>query len=78
MKYRIANPGLVDPAALASSLHEIDPAAVVDLQAAHGALRISTWATEADLRSLLAAAGLPVVGDQLERLPSECCGGCGG
>ncbi len=79
MQYRILTPGTpVDIEAVSRALREIDPAGVADLDAPRGVLRISTWATDADVLSLMSEAGLPIARDQLERLPSECCGGCGG
>ena len=62
--------------ALGEALAELDPAALVDRQAGDGAVRISTFASteeviDACLRAQIDGAGV-------RRLPSECCGGCGG
>jgi hypothetical protein len=79
MQYRITTPPqAVDIDAISRALREIDPAGVADLDAPRGILRISTWATDADVLSVMSEAGLPVARDQLERVASECCGGCGG
>jgi hypothetical protein len=79
MKYRIATPGaVVDLAAVTRALHAVDPAGIADFDRGGAALRVSTWASDAEVLGVLAAAGLPIAADQLERLPSECCGGCGG
>lgn len=79
MQYRISTPMTpVDLDAISSALHKIDPAGVADLDPSRGVLRLSTWATDADVLSLLTEAGMPVGRDQLERIASDCCGGCGG
>lgn len=79
MQYRISLPATpVDIEAIRRVLHAIDPAGVADLDVRTGTLRLSTWAGDAEVRAVLLGAGLPVAPDQVERLASECCGGCGG
>ncbi|WP_152599987.1 hypothetical protein [Noviluteimonas dokdonensis] len=62
---------------IASRLGDMDPAALVDVDAA-GRLRISTQLTDAEVLRALHSAGLLVAPSDVERLASECCGGCGG
>ncbi|MUV15780.1 hypothetical protein [Noviluteimonas gilva] len=58
-------------------LNHLDPSALVDVDTA-GRLRVSTSLADAELLLALGLAGLLVAPCDLERLPSECCGGCGG
>jgi hypothetical protein len=67
--------GLVDP--VADRLAALDPAALVDVDTA-GRLRISTVLPDAEVLLALGLAGACVAPQDLERMPSECCGGCGG
>lgn len=78
MQYRIplASPCNLD--AIGDALQDADPAALVDLDAQDGALRVSTTLDPVDIVPLLDAAGVSVSTQQVVRLPSECCGGCGG
>ncbi len=62
---------------IAGRLNHLDPGALVDVDAA-GCLRISTLLHDAELVLALGLAGLLVAPCDVERLPSECCGGCGG
>ncbi len=68
----------VDLAAIERQLLDLDPAALIDLDAASGALRCSTSALAVELLMALADAGHRVTPDAIERLPSVCCGGCSG
>lgn len=63
--------------AIADRLSDRDPSALVDVDSA-GRLRISTLLPDAEVLLALGLAGLMVAPADLERLPSECCGGCGG
>ena len=67
-----------DLAALSRELATLDPAAMVDIDLHGQALRIATSATETELHACLLQAGMPAAPHELVRLPSECCGGCGG
>ena len=67
--------GLADP--IADRLGDLDPAALVDVDA-YGRLRISTVLPDAEVLLALGLAGACVAPQDLERMPSECCGGCGG
>ena len=62
---------------IADRLNDLDPSALVDVDTA-GRLRISTLLPDAEVLLALGLAGLMVAPADLERLPSECCGGCGG
>ena len=74
---RLADPQ-VGIEAIEHRLLDLDPAALVDLDAASGVLRISTLAGPQDLAGGLAAAGPPVAPHAIEQQPSVCCGGCSG
>ena len=63
--------------AVADRLNCMDPSALVDVDNA-GRLRISTLLPDAEVLLALGLAGLMVAAGDLERVPSECCGGCGG
>ena len=67
-----------DLAALERLLIEVDPAALFDLSGDGNSLRISTSASDREVIACLHAAGVPARLDDLIRLPSVCCGGCGG
>ena len=58
-------------------LVDLDPAALVDIDAS-GRLRISTLLADAEVLLALGLAGLAVAASDIERVPSQCCGGCGG
>lgn len=79
MQYRIHGPiaasGL---AAIEASLTMEDPAALIDLDAGGRLLRIATSLPHQALHSALLRAGCAVEPAQVESVPSECCGGCGG
>lgn len=74
---RLADPE-IDVPAFRAILLEFDPAAIVDLDTAGVALRLSAEVHGAELLSLLLAAGLEGHPGDLARVPSVCCGGCGG
>lgn len=79
MEVRIERPGPeVDPGLLEARLQDVDPAAVLDFEAASGALRVSTVMTTQELLQALRAAGLAIAAGDLIHLPSVCCGGCSG
>lgn len=74
---RIAGPR-PDLAAISQGLASADPAAVVDQDASGTNLRVATSLDEFGLLMALRSAGWPLEASQLTRLPSNCCGGCGG
>lgn len=67
-----------DLVAVGRELAAVDPSALFDLAAGGRAVRISTLATEQELLDCLRAAGVDAATDDITRLPSVCCGGCGG
>ena len=78
MQYRIIpSTNVASLERIADRLNALDPAALVDVDTA-GRLRISTLLPDAELLLALGLAGLLVAPCDVERLPSECCGGCGG
>jgi hypothetical protein len=60
------------------ALCQADPAAVVDLDAATGLLRVSALLGAAEIGELLGRTDARLVPAQVMALPSTCCGGCGG
>ena len=64
--------------AVADAVAVIDPAALVDIDALGTTMRVSTLATSDELLDCLQGAGMPVRAEHLQRVASECCGGCGG
>jgi hypothetical protein len=67
-----------DVAPLDRAIGELDPAALVDLDADGRTIRMATVLTRAELLACLAEAGLPADNARLRQLPSVCCGGCSG
>ena len=67
-----------DLAAIERELSVLDPAVLLDFDAAGQTVRISTSATPGELLAGVQRAGLAANADDLMQLPSECCGGCGG
>lgn len=67
-----------DVARIEDALTDADPSALVDFDAAHGTLRLSTILEPTDVASVLASVGVHVEPGRISRVPSECCGGCGG
>lgn len=79
MKFNIRTNGrAVDVAAVEQALQEADPAAMIDLDGATASLRISTYLEGGELLGLMSGAGFTIPSADLELLPSDCCGGCGG
>lgn len=70
--------GMPDIAVIEDAVLGLDPAAVVDLDAAGGILRLATWIESPQLLELLNQAGWAIREDRITQLPSVCCGGCGG
>ena len=79
MQFRIslASP-LCNLPAIEAALYAADPAAGVDLVRAGTQLRVASVLDAPQLRRLLAGVGIDVDPAQVESVPSECCGGCGG
>jgi hypothetical protein len=60
------------------AIRTVDPSGVADIDQAGETLRVSAAVDSAQLLELMTQAGHPVIHEQLELVPSECCGGCGG
>lgn len=67
-----------DMAAIADAIHNIDPAAVVDINPSTGALRVNAAMSADDLTTAIGSAGQQADGLLVMQMPSNCCGGCGG
>ena len=79
MKFNIRIHGRpVEPAIIEQALLELDPAAILDYDEKTSRLRFSSCLDAHELMALMTATGFPVPDADLEGLPSECCGGCGG
>lgn len=79
MKFNIRTNGRpIDVPAIEQALQQADPSAMIDLDGTTASLRISTYLEGGELLGLMSGAGFTIPSADLERLPSECCGGCGG
>lgn len=79
MKFNIRTNGRpVDLASVEQALLAADPAAMIDLDGLNNVLRVSTYLDSAGLHGVCADAGFSVPLNDVEQLPSECCGGCSG
>ena len=78
MQYTLGNHRASDITVIEQAIAGLDPAAVVDFDTSESLVRISSVATEMELLACLQQAGVTAGPDQLVRLPSQCCGGCGG
>lgn len=78
MQYTLATVAAPDIATIEQALAMRDPSALIDFDASDGCIRISTLATESELVASLREAGVPAAAERLIRVPSQCCGGCGG
>lgn len=71
-------PGVADMAVITDAIHNIDPAALVDIDKPTGVLRVNAAMSADELKAAIGAAGQEVGGLLVMQLPSACCGGCGG
>ena len=79
MEFHIpCDPSMPDVGAIEDAVLDVDPAALVDLDAAEQAVRVATWIESPQLAELLEEAGWTIRADRIVQLPSVCCGGCGG
>ena len=78
MEFRVNMPGPIDPGAIEQALREVDPAALVDIDAVDGTLRVAATLDLVELLALLNSAGYPLRRTQVAQAASLCCGGCGG
>jgi hypothetical protein len=67
-----------DVDAIEEAIREVDPSALVDIDPTGQTLRVAASIPASQLLELMGDAGYPVMEERLERVPSECCGGCGG
>lgn len=67
-----------DVDAIEEAIRGVDPSALVDIDPIGRTLRIAASIPAGQLLELMSEAGYPVREERLERVPSECCGGCGG
>ena len=74
---RFAGPA-PDPRLIEDAIRSVDPAALVDIDAASPVLRVATLVGTRELVALVAQAGYRVDPAQVRQLPSTCCGGCSG
>ena len=74
---RVAGP-LPELAVLENAITAFDPAAVADVDAAAGLLRVNAAVDAAQLVALAAQAGYVFAPDDVMQQPSVCCGGCSG
>lgn len=65
-----------DMVAIDDALRQADPAAIVDVDPAGGALRATVWMSGDELATVLAQAGYPP--SEVQQLASVCCGDCSG
>lgn len=79
MEYRInAVMAANDVEAIEQAIREMDPAAMAGLDPGGEVLMVSTVIGDEALLSILKQGGHCISAAQLERVPSVCCGGCGG
>ncbi|GAB2521201.1 hypothetical protein [Lysobacter humi (ex Lee et al. 2017)] len=71
-------PNAPDLRRVEAALIDLDPAAVVDFDALDSSLRLSTLLEPLQVAEALGRAGLAITPGDVRRVPSECCGGCGG
>jgi hypothetical protein len=79
MQFKIKIAGsMPDVGAIEHTIRVVDPSALVDIDQTGQTLRVAASIDATHLLGLMSQAGYPVAEEQLERVPSECCGGCGG
>lgn len=79
MQFKIKIAGsMPDVGAIEHAIRVVDPSALVDIDQSGQTLRVAAAIDADHLLGLMGQAGYPVAEEQLERVPSECCGGCGG
>lgn len=79
MEFHITMPAAIsDIGAIEDTLHAVDPAASMDVDATGHALRISTSLDTAGVLSLLGRSGHAVAPGQVTQVASTCCGSCSG
>lgn len=64
--------------ALGDVIRDVDPSALLDVDASGAVMRVAAALQALELVELLGQAGYPVTREQVRQLPSICCGGCSG
>ena len=79
MQYRLVLSNPTPPLhAIQTTLLDADPSAIADIDLVTRELRLSTMLDEDALFRVIGPLDHGLRRDQVQRLPSECCGGCGG
>lgn len=78
IQYTLATDASPDLAVIERAIAELDPSALLDLDASGRTIRISTLMGQAELIACLRDAGAADPSQYLTQVPSDCCGGCGG
>ena len=79
MKFIIRTNGMtIDFPLIEQALFDADPAAIIDIDKTDLSLRVSSCLNDTELLALMTSSGFPVPAKNVEGVPSECCGGCGG
>lgn len=79
MQYTIAtSPAQPELGVLQRAIDDVDPAAIVDIDSTGDNVRISTVIGDMELLALLNGTGYLLRADELQLVPSQCCGGCSG
>jgi len=73
----LENP-IPDLDAIEAAIRDIDPSAVVDIDASGQLLRVAAALDQDQLIVLMGQAGFQVGRQQIHQVPSICCGGCSG
>lgn len=79
MEFRINATGLLPGIeTIEDALRALDPAALADIQPGTSTIRVSATLELHELVDLMHSVGLRLALDDIERVPSICCGGCSG
>lgn len=73
----LENP-IPDLDAIEAAIRDIDPSAVVDIDASGQLLRVAAAVDQDQLIALMGQAALAVARHRVHQVPSICCGGCSG
>ncbi|MEN1926818.1 hypothetical protein WCE55_10205 [Luteimonas sp. MJ293] len=79
MEFHITrDPDMPEVGVIEAALQDLDPAAMVDVDAGGEVIRLATWIEAGQLVEVLNRAGWEVRPGRVVQQPSVCCGGCGG
>jgi hypothetical protein len=76
-KIRMTGP-MPDIGVIEDAISAVDPSVLVDVDPTGQTLRVASSIDADELIGLMNQAGCRLSPHHLERVPSECCGGCGG